>query len=116
MVRGTTSRRLAAARFLAVLGLAALLVPLLPIWAQEPPATPSGDGSARSTPAAQADPAKDIEKLKAEIRQLKAQLDELRSQNKAIMNHLTFAPEVEIQNEDYAQARSGFRTKLLRKG
>jgi dipeptidyl aminopeptidase/acylaminoacyl peptidase len=32
------------------------------------------------------------------------------------VNHLTFAPEVEVQHEDYAQARGQFQTKLVRKG
>jgi formylglycine-generating enzyme required for sulfatase activity/pimeloyl-ACP methyl ester carboxylesterase len=64
----------------------------------------------------QADPAKEIDKLKEEMRQLKAQLDELRAQNKSIVNHLTFAPGMEAQTEDYVQARARFQTKLLRKG
>ncbi len=41
MLRGTTPRTLTAAGFLAVLGFAALLLPLLPIWAQDLPAPPS---------------------------------------------------------------------------
>jgi acetyl esterase/lipase len=87
-------------------------LPLLPIWAQQTPAPPSGVGD-QPRPA---DTAKEIEKLKEEVRQLKAQLDELRSQSKAIENHLTFAPGMEALNEDYAQARGRFHTKLLRKG
>src|SRR5262249_40398988 len=42
--------------------------------------------------------------------------NELRVQNKTMENHLLFAPGVEILDEDYAQARSRFRTKLVRKG
>src|SRR5262249_1518268 len=61
-------------------------------------------------------PAKDIPKLKEEIRQLKAQLDELRIQNSVIVGHLTFAPETVAPPEDYAEARSRFQTKLVRKG
>src|SRR5262249_55756480 len=62
---------------------------------------------------------KDIEKKLEAIRQLlekqKTELDEQRRQINAIVNHLTFAPGGEVQNEDYAQARSQFRTKLVRK-
>ena len=46
----------------------------------------------------------------------KSRLDGLRIQTRAMENHLLFAPGVELQDEDYAQARSRFRTKLLRKG
>ncbi len=63
-----------------------------------------------------ADPAGDIEKLKEEVRQLKEQVKELRDRSKGLANHLTYAPDVEVQNEDYAAARSRFRTKLVRKG
>jgi formylglycine-generating enzyme required for sulfatase activity/alpha-beta hydrolase superfamily lysophospholipase len=62
------------------------------------------------------EPAKEFEKLKEEIRQLKSELGELRTQHKAIENHLTYGPEVEVQTEDYALARSRFHTKLLNKG
>src|SRR5262245_5792744 len=32
------------------------------------------------------------------------------------MDHVTFAPVMEAQHEDYARARAGFQTKLVRKG
>ena len=107
---------LALTGFLAVVCLAPLQSPLLPIWGQAPPSSIVGDGRGVSAQPGQADPAKDIVKLKEEVRQLKAQLEDLRIQNKAIESHLTFGPEVEAQNEDYAQARSRFQTKLLRRG
>jgi formylglycine-generating enzyme required for sulfatase activity len=108
IMRRTTLRRLTG--FLAVLCLAALLSPLLSAQAQKPTAPPTPPGREGSDQPGQADPAREIEKLKEEIQQLK---DELREQNRLIESHLTFAPESEA--EDYAQARSRFRTKLLRK-
>jgi formylglycine-generating enzyme required for sulfatase activity len=92
------------------------LVALRPAWAQQPPASPAGAERGINNQPGQADPAKEIEKLKEEIRQLKSQLDDLRVQSRAMENHLLFAPGVEVQDEDYAQARSRFHTKLLRKG
>lgn len=99
-----------------VLCSAALLAPRLPIWAQKtsPPQAEKGRGA--SDQPVPTDPVKDIKHLKEEILQLKEQLSELRRRNKAIENHLTFTPEVAVQNEDYAQARSRFHTKLLKKG
>jgi dienelactone hydrolase len=114
IMRGTTPRLLTG--FLAVLCLTALLLPRLPTRAQQPPAPHAGAGREGGEQPGQTEPAKEIEKLKEEIRQLKAQMDELRAQSKAIENHLLFAPGVEVQHEDYAQARSRFQTKLLRKG
>jgi len=116
MLRGTKPRMLAAASFLAALCLTALFLLLQTAWVQEALAQRPGGGRGGSAQAGQGDPAKDIEKLKEEIRQLKTQLDDLRVQSKAIENYLTFAPEMDVQNEDYAQARGRFRTKLLRKG
>ncbi|MCI0455811.1 MAG: SUMF1/EgtB/PvdO family nonheme iron enzyme [Gemmataceae bacterium] len=120
MLRGTTPRTLTAAGFLAVLGFAALLLPLLPIWAQDLPAPPAEGGRAASAQAGQDDRAKEIEKKLEEIRQIlerqKRELDELRRQNKSMVNHLTFAPEVANPSEDYAKVRGRFQTKLLRKG
>jgi formylglycine-generating enzyme required for sulfatase activity len=86
---------------LAVLCFAALL----PSRAQQPPA---GND--------QPDQAKEIDRLKEEIRQLRAELSEVRSKIKSLELHLLFAPGMEPQNEDYAQARSRFKTKLVRKG
>jgi formylglycine-generating enzyme required for sulfatase activity len=116
MMGNTTRRVMTAAGFFPVLCLAGLLLPLLPAQAPRPiapPAPPEREDGDKREPT---DPAKDIPKLKEEVRQLKAQLDELRSQNWAIVNHLTFAPEAEGPQEDYAQARGRFRTKLVRKG
>jgi formylglycine-generating enzyme required for sulfatase activity/dienelactone hydrolase len=101
---------------LTVLCLAALLLPLLPTGGQEPLAPTGGPVRATGDQPGPADPAKEIEKLREEVRQLKAQLDELRNQSRAIENHLTFAPEVENLSEDYAQARGRFQSKLVRKG
>jgi formylglycine-generating enzyme required for sulfatase activity len=110
--RGTLPRLLTATGLLAVLCLTALV----PTWAQQPPASPAGAGRGDGDKPGQADPAKELEKLKEEVRQLKVQMKELQVQNKSMENHLLFAPGVEILDEDYAQARSRFRTKLVRKG
>jgi formylglycine-generating enzyme required for sulfatase activity len=114
ILRGTMSRMLAG--FLAMLWLAALLLPLLPTAAQEPPASPAAAGRGLGDQLGQTDTAKEIENLREEIRQLKAQVGELRSKSKSIENHLLFAPGMEAQNEEYTQARSRFQTKLVRKG
>ena len=94
----------------------ALLTTTLPTRAQEP-VTSSDDaqrrGDARN---GDADASKEIEKLKEEIRQLKDQLNELRGQRRSFEYHLTFAPEAGGQQEDYAQARRRFHTKLRKKG
>jgi formylglycine-generating enzyme required for sulfatase activity/dienelactone hydrolase len=116
MMREPTPRRLTAAGFLAVLCLAALLMPLRPTQAQKPigpPAPTAREGSDQRGPTG---PAGEFERLKEEVRQLKAQVDELRSQYHAMMDHLTFAPVMEARHEDYARARAGFQTKLVRKG
>src|SRR5262245_32772159 len=115
-MRETTRRKVLVAGLLAVLCLAALLAPLLTTQAQKPIGGPPATGRDGGDQREPTDPAKDVPKLKEDIRRLKAQVDELRSQHYAIVNHLTFAPEVEFQPEDYAQARSRFRTKLVRKG
>jgi len=47
-----------------------------------------------------------ILELNEEIRRLKAQVDELRRQNLAVVDHLIYAPGLEVQDEDYAHARS----------
>ena len=110
--RGTTPRLLMATGFLTLLCLA---TPLR-TWAQQPSPPPVSAGRQASDQPGQTAPATEIEKLKEEIRQLQAQMNELRVQHKAMENHLLFAPGVEVQDEDYAQARSRFRTKLVRKG
>jgi hypothetical protein len=99
--------------FLAVLCLAARLLQPPATQAQKP-IVPAPTGREGNDQGELTDPTKVVEKLK--VRQLKAQLDELRIQSKTLANHLIFAPEVEVQKEDYAQARLRFRTKLLRKG
>jgi formylglycine-generating enzyme required for sulfatase activity/dienelactone hydrolase len=89
---------------LSILCFAALLLAPLPIHAQTAPD----------------ERIKELEKQLAESRQLlekqKAELDEHRRQLNAIQSYLTNAPSVEVQNENYVQARARFQTKLLRKG
>src|SRR5262249_34555342 len=85
---GITPRTLTAFGFLAVLCVTALL----PARAQQSPAAPAGAGRGDGDKPGQADPAKEIEKLKEEILQLKAQIGELRTKSKALENHLLFAP------------------------
>src|SRR5262245_4349555 len=115
MTRETPPRKLTAAGLLAVLGLTALFLSR-PAQAQKPVAPPAPTGRGVGDQPGQADQAKESQTLKEEIRQLRAQLDELRRQNDAVMDHLTYAPVMEVQQEDYARARAGFRTKLVRKG
>ncbi len=115
MKRETTLRMLTAAGFLVVLGLTTFLL-LQPAHAQKPTAPPAPPEREAGDQRGPTNPAGEIEKLKEEIRQLKVLLDELRRQNSAVVDHLTFVPEVETPQEDYAQARSRFQTKLVRKG
>src|SRR3954470_11165762 len=58
--------------------------------------------------AGDADAADEIEKLTEEVRQLKRQLSGLRSNYRAMENHLLLAPTLEAQTQDYAQARTQF--------
>jgi len=107
---------LTATYFLSVLCLATLLLSPLPAQAQKVGTPKQQAGSVGGDKREPADPATEIEKLKGEIQRLKAELAEQRRLANGIANHLTWAPEVEVQQEDYAEARSRFRTKLLRKG
>src|SRR5690242_639548 len=108
-MRGTMPQLLIVAGFLTVLCLTALP----PIGSQEPAVPHAGGGRAANAQAGQADLSKDIEKLKEEIRQLR---EKQQVQMRQLKMHLTLGSQVELQNQDYAQARSGFHTKLLRKG
>lgn len=116
MMHETTRNVVTTVRSLALLCLAVLLLPVFPSQAQKPiggPAPIGRDGNDQRKPT---DPANGAPTLKEEIQQLKAQVDALRSQNYAILSHLTFAPDTVFQNEDYAQARSRFQTNLVRRG
>jgi dipeptidyl aminopeptidase/acylaminoacyl peptidase len=115
MMRRIVPPLLPAVGFLIVLYLVAS-VSLQPSQAQKPITQPDPTKREDREQLKQNDPNKEIEKWKEEIRQLKAQVEELRSQNSAILNHLTFTPEAVVPPEDYAQARSRFQTKLVRKG
>ena len=74
---------------------------------------PPADKPDQSKPTSES---KDIQALSEEIKELKTQLDVLRRQNWAVTSHLIYAPGFEAQEEDYAQARSRFQTKLIRRG
>jgi hypothetical protein len=102
-LRGTMSRLPVG---FAMLFLAGLLLPLLPTEAQNPPASPAAAGRGIGDQPGQADAAKEMGKLKEKIQQLEDQLGELRAQTRSIETHLLYAPGFEVQNEDYAQARS----------
>ena len=97
--RRTMIRMLTATGFLAVLCLAALLLSQLRSQAQKPSAQPAPAGREGGDQLESTDPAKEIEKLKEEIQRLKAELAEQRRQTTAIVNHLTWAPEMEVQQE-----------------
>src|SRR5262245_20296478 len=64
-----------------------------------------------TTPAADAGEAR--HDSNEEIKQLKARLEKAEERNRAISDHLIYAPEV--SNEDYADVRARFQTKLLRR-
>jgi dienelactone hydrolase/cell division protein FtsB len=107
-----TRRRLVTGFFL--LSLCCVVLLWRPTQAQK--ASPVETERAGNKQRTQPDTNSEIEKLRAEIRQLKAELAEQRRQMNELEKHLTVMPEVEIQPEDYAQVRSRFQTKLLRKG
>ncbi len=114
IMRRTAFQRFTQKGFHSVLSLAVVLSTVLSAHAQKPappPSAPTREGSGQRFPA---DPSAELEKLRVENRQLNEQLNELRSQINSIAGYLTIVPE--IATEDYAQARSQFRTKLLRKG
>src|SRR5262249_29411438 len=69
IMRGTTPRTLTAGGWLAVLGLAAVLLPLMPGWAQEPPRVPAREPSAEEQRARA-----ELAQTFAEVAQLRAQL------------------------------------------
>jgi dienelactone hydrolase len=116
IIGGTMPRVLTGASLLAVL----CLIAQPPTGAQEPPVPPARGERGVSAPAVQDDRAREIDQKLDEIRKLlehqKAELDEQRRQLNAIQNYLTNAPGIEVQNEDYPQARARFQTKLLRNG
>jgi dienelactone hydrolase len=86
--------------FLGVLALTASLLSLLTVRAGQSPPSPTRAGAGAQ--AGPADRDEDIERLKDQIKMLEI--------------HYVFGPATEVQKEDYARARSQFRTKLLRKG
>ena len=116
MLTGIGNHLWQSTRFTAATWMFTLLFPILPAQAQQPIGPPTPGARAGSDQPEPTDPAKAIEKLREEIRQLKAQMEELRKNSLAIEDHITFGPEVEVEEEDYAQARSRFKTKLVRKG
>jgi formylglycine-generating enzyme required for sulfatase activity/dienelactone hydrolase len=81
-----------------------------PIGGPAPPADNKPDQSKQTSES------KDIQALSEEIKELKTQLDLLRRQNWAVTSHLIYAPGFEAEDEDYAQARSRFQTKLIHRG
>jgi len=107
---------LTATGFLAVLCLAALLLSQLRAQAQKPSAQPAPAGREGGDQRESTDPAKEIEKLKEEIQGLKAELAEQRRQTTAIVNHLTLAPELDVQPEDYAERGAGSEPNSYGKG
>jgi dienelactone hydrolase len=97
---GLAQRMLPNAVFVSAVALITSLLMMLAIRAGQPPTLPAQAGQAAT--AGEADRGKEIEKLKDHIRFLEI--------------HYTFGPPAELQTEDYAQARSRFRTKLITKG
>src|SRR6266545_1809679 len=94
----------------------AVFLPLTLTHAQKPIGGPAPPAANKPDQSKQTSESKDIEALSEEIKELRTQLDVLRRQNWAVTSHLIYAPGLEAQEEDYAQARSRFRTKLIRKG
>jgi bla regulator protein blaR1 len=73
IMRGTMPRSLGGLGFLAVLGLAALLLPLWPTWAQQDPTSNRNQSGSAA-------PAQDLEKAKADLERAVKDLEKLKSQ------------------------------------
>lgn len=120
MKYGLTPRMLMTTVLLAVLCVTVLLLPPLSIRSQDRLASATGSGREVSAPGGQDNRDKESDKELAAVRRLlqqqEAELNEQRRQLNAITNYLTNAPGVEVQTEDYVQARARFQTKLVRKG
>lgn len=58
----------------------------------------------------------DFNALREEVHRLRADLASTQNQLRSLISHVTFVPELAETTEDYATARKGFRTKLLRQG
>ncbi len=89
IMRGTTPRALSSAGFLAVLGLGALLLPLVPSWAQQVPADREQDPLALPGDASDAErsqlwqlekTAKQVADMEAKVKQAQAQLEQSMAQ------------------------------------
>ncbi len=94
----------------------ALFLPLTRTLAQQPISGPVPPSDTKPDRSKQTSESKGIEALSDEIKELKTQMDVLRRQNWVVTSHLIGAPGFEDLEEDYAQARSRFQTKLIRNG
>jgi formylglycine-generating enzyme required for sulfatase activity len=94
----------------------ALFVAVSSAFAQKPIGGPTPPADSQPDQRNRTGEPKDIQALSDEIKELKTQIDVLRRQNWAVVNHLIYAPGFEAREEDYAQARSQFQTRLIRKG
>jgi formylglycine-generating enzyme required for sulfatase activity len=93
----------------------------LPVARSDEPLQKPSDSVAASGPGAhpkapQPDRDQEIKELRRLVEAQKAELERQNKRLNAVINYLTYAPGDEGQNEDYAQARARFKTKLLRKG
>jgi beta-lactamase regulating signal transducer with metallopeptidase domain len=79
IMRGTTPRTLTFGGGLAVLGLAALLLPLMPSWAQSPKAEAPAGGRRAGQDEAVRQKLEDLERAQQDIRRLQAELDRARA-------------------------------------
>lgn len=80
ILRGTTPRALSGAGLLCVLGLAVLLLPLLPTWAQTPPTgLPGAEGEAGRPGPQGAPSAEQLEKARADLAKKMAELAKARA-------------------------------------
>src|SRR5215204_3831307 len=59
---------------------------------------------------------KELDELRALIERQRTELNEQRRQINALDEYLRFAPAVEVVGDDYAKARAGFETRLVRRG
>jgi hypothetical protein len=104
IMRGSTPRRLTWGGFLAVLGVGAVLLPLVPTWAQDSPNQPPKiqRGEAKPGHPAQRD---DAEHARAALAQAEAQLEQSRAQVAQAREQLRLAQQAAGRRGDGGQRR-----------
>lgn len=101
IMHGTTPRALTWSGFLAVLFVAAVLLPVLPTWAQEPPrAVADVDNHGLVVVADEQESQADVQRLRAEVEQARASLAQAQANLKRAMDRLASAQDKKGGSEE----------------